>query len=96
MSSPLCRQVLVVGSGYPAAGAIIIPTASSVSLQDLMPLLADINRLVPVQSRLDTRLVTILSPTEHFEVSSKGMLKRRLTEQRYHDVIENMYALEKD
>ena len=60
-------------------------------MHDIIPLLAAINDSVPVQSRLEPRRVSILSADENFEVSSKGIVKRRLTEGYYRDLVEEMY-----
>ena len=82
-------RAFVVGTGFPCAGALIIPSSHALLTDDLIPIVDKINQSVPAQSRLargsgsQRGTIIILNPDDTFELTNKGMINRTLTERKY-------------
>ncbi|CDZ97946.1 Non-ribosomal peptide synthetase/alpha-aminoadipate reductase and related enzymes [Phaffia rhodozyma] len=92
-TSPLIAEAVLFGANRSAIGALIVPSseASAVTLTDLLPFLANTNRLAPSHSQISPELVLILLTDVKFPRASKGSLQRGMTYQLFEKEIERAY-----
>lgn len=75
-SSDLVKDVVVFGSNRPTIGAAIVPTSSNVKVEDVLPLIQQVNKIAPAHSQIPSELVVLLPIDTLLPRSSKGSLQR--------------------
>ena len=106
-ASPLVSEAIVFGANRAILGALVFASPDAVPegapfddqrkielLQQLQPLLKQINAASPPHAQLATEMIHLLSPSELPSVprASKGTLQRGRAYQHYADLIDSVYV----
>jgi thioester reductase-like protein len=98
-SSKLLQDVLVFGSGRDYAGALLFPSSSDISADEVIdsvwPHIEELNSGSQTHTRINKTMLVVVpvkEGQEALEKSSKGTILRRQAEERYSDEIEGAYS----
>ena len=82
---------MAFGNDQPIVSVLIVPSEGGVTIEQLQPVIDDLNTKVPSQSRLRPGLWKILDPKDEFVTTPKGTSVRRKTTEKWQVVIDQMY-----